>query len=164
MVHAPEGPDWIGLTAEVLPVDAVAQWLVLPSCGAIVTFAGTARDHAPGRPDVERLKYEAYEEPALRRMGEVALEARRRWPELGRLALLHRVGEVAISDAAVVVGASSAHRDAAFAAARWTIDAVKASVPIWKHETWSGGAQWGTDAQHLLTPSDVSGPPQDVSS
>jgi len=53
------------------------------------------------------------------------------------------------------VGASSPHRGEAFEAARWCIDAIKATVPIWKHETWGGGAEWGTDPQHLVEPADV---------
>ena len=53
------GDDWLGLTEEPLPVGAAADWAVLPSCGAIVLFSGTARDHAPGREGVELLDYEA---------------------------------------------------------------------------------------------------------
>jgi molybdopterin synthase catalytic subunit len=60
-----------------------------------------------------------------------------------RLAALHRVGELAIGDIAVVVAASAAHRDAAFAACRGALDGIKASAPIWKKE-WSpdGSALW----------------------
>ncbi len=157
VLTAPEGADWVGLSELPLPVVEVSSWLVLPSCGAVVTFSGTARDHAPGRNGVTELTYEAYEGPAIDRLVAVAAEARRRWTELGRIALLHRTGLVALGDAAVVVGVSSAHRAEAFDAARWCIDAVKASVPIWKHETWDGGASWGTDPQHLVAPEDVAG-------
>src|SRR5206468_2217019 len=123
------------------------DWAVRPDCGAVVLFSGTARDHAPGRPDVQRLAYEAYEEHAVPRLANVAAEARERWPMSGRVALLHRVGEVPIGESAVVVVVSAPHRPVAFAAARFCIDAIKASVPIWKHEAWNGGEDWGTDPQ-----------------
>jgi molybdopterin synthase catalytic subunit len=64
--------------------------------------------------------------------------------------LIHRVGVVPITESAVVVAVSAPHRDEAFLAARFGIDAIKASVPIWKHETWDGGESWGTDAQELV--------------
>jgi molybdopterin synthase catalytic subunit len=148
----PDGPTWVALSPTTLPVHVVADWLVTPSCGANVVFTGTARDHAPGRAGVERLEYEAYEGPAIERMEAVAAEARHRWPTVERLAILHRVGVVELGDAAVVVGASSAHRAEAFEAARFLIDTVKATVPLWKHETWEGGAGWGTDAQPIVAP------------
>lgn len=146
--HAPtEGDDWIGVLDAPLPVVAAQQWAVVPSCGGVVTFVGTVRDHAEGRPGVTGLTYEAYEEQAVARMAAVADEARARWPDLGRLVLVHRVGHLDVGDAAVVVVASAPHRDLAFSAARFAIDAVKASVPIWKKETWAGGEGWGTGAQ-----------------
>lgn len=125
------------------------SWAVLPRCGALVSFVGTVRDHADGRPGVTRLEYEAYEEEAEGRLAAVARGARRRWPQLGRLVLLHRVGGLEPTDASVVVVAGAPHRDEAFAAARWCIDTVKATVPIWKRETWEGGVGWGTDAHDL---------------
>ncbi len=60
--------------------------------------------------------------------------------------MLHRVGRLAVTEAAVVVVISAAHRDAAFDAARYCIDTLKATVPIWKKETWAEGSDWGTDA------------------
>ena len=68
------------------------------------------------------------------------------WPALGRIALLHRTGPLAVTDAAVVVVVSAPHRAEAFDAARFCIDTLKATVPIWKKETWAGGEDWGTDA------------------
>jgi len=141
---------WLGLSADPLPVAAVSDWVVRPDCGAVVVFSGTARDHAPGRPDVEVLEYEAYDEQVEPRLRAIAEEARTRWPALGRVALIHRVGVVPIGESAVVVAVSAPHRDDAFVAARFCIDAVKASVPIWKHETWAGGEAWGSDPHDLV--------------
>ena len=120
-------------------------------------FSGTARDHAPGRPGVELLEYEAYEEQAEPRLRAIAEEARVRWPTLGRIALIHRVGVVPVGESAVVVAVSAPHRDEAFVAARYCIDAVKASVPIWKHETWAGGEAWGNDTQDLVEANELGG-------
>lgn len=141
--------DWLGLTAAPLPVGAAADWAVLPSCGAVVLFSGTARDHAPGRDGVEQLEYEAYEEHVVPRLTEVVEKMRENWPTLGRAVLLHRVGVVPVGESSVVVVASSPHRPEAFAAARFGIDTLKASVPIWKRERWSDGESWGLEAQHI---------------
>lgn len=137
------------MSADELPVGAASAWVVLPRCGATVTFTGTARDHAAGRPDVQRLEYEAYEEAAVARLAALAAEARQRWPGLGRIALLHRTGVVDLGAAAVVVAVSAPHRGEAFEAARWAIDELKRTVPIWKRESWAGGESWGLEAQHL---------------
>jgi molybdopterin synthase catalytic subunit len=143
------GDDWVALSADPLPVEAASRWIVLPSCGATVTFTGTARDHAEGRPGVHRLEYEAYEGPAGARLEALCAEVRARWPEVGRVALLHRTGVVELGDAAVVVAVSAPHRGAAFEAARFAIDELKRTVPIWKRESWDGGQSWGLEAQHL---------------
>ena len=152
-----EGSTWVGLSARALPIGQATEWAVQPDCGALVLFSGTARDHAPGRSGVHRLEYEAYEVEVEPKLLAVAGEVRARWPEVGRLALLHRVGLVPIGEAAVVVVASAPHRAEAFAAARFGIDALKASVPIWKKESWDGGESWGLEAQHLVDVGDVRG-------
>jgi molybdopterin synthase catalytic subunit len=149
-VTAPEaGVDWVALSASPLPIAVASAWVVLPGCGATVTFTGTARDHAEGRPGVHRLEYEAYDEPALARLRAIATELRSRWPVIGRVALLHRTGVVELGDAAVVVAVSAPHREEAFEAARFGIDELKRTVPIWKRESWDGGESWGLEAQHL---------------
>jgi molybdopterin synthase catalytic subunit len=145
----PAGDTWIGLSAAALPVAEAAAWAVRPDCGGLVLFSGTARDHAEGRPEVQRLEYEAYEEQVVPRLADVAAEARVRWPVVGRIALLHRVGILEIGESAVVVAVSAPHRDEAFLAARFCIDTLKRSVPIWKRESWSGGESWGLEAQHI---------------
>lgn len=114
-----------------------------------MVFVGTVRDHAEGRPGVVELDYEAYAEVAERRLAEIVGAARRGWAGLGRVVALHRVGPLAVTEAAVVVAVSAPHRAEAFEAARHLIDTVKATVPIWKRETWQGGAGWGTAAQDV---------------
>jgi molybdopterin synthase catalytic subunit len=138
----PTTDDWVGLTAEALPVGRAVAWAERPHCGAVVLFTGTVRDHAEGRPGVSSLEYEAYEEEVLPRLKTIIEEARARWPVLGRVALLHRVGPLAVGDTAVLVAVSAPHRTEAFEAARFGIDTLKETVPIWKKETWDGGSDW----------------------
>ena len=107
-MHPPEVADlWIGLSEASLPLDRVLDWVGRPDCGGIVLFSGTARDHSEGRPGVTVLEYEAYEEQVAPRLEALAEEARVRWPDIGRVALLHRVGRVEIGESAVVAAVSA---------------------------------------------------------
>jgi molybdopterin synthase catalytic subunit len=141
--------DWVGVSAEPLPLDTARAWAELPWCGAVVLFSGTVRDHAEGRPGVSTLEYEAYEEEVEVRLTAIVAEARRRAPTLGRLVLLHRVGVLEVGEASVVVVASAPHRAEAFDAARFGIDTLKETVPIWKRETWAGGDGWAVNARPI---------------
>lgn len=145
----------------MLPVAAAYEWAVLPSCGAVVLFSGTVRDHADDgeqrRDGVQSLTYEAYDEQVDRSFTAIEAELRHRWPMVGRVALLHRVGTLALGDSAVVAVVSAPHRPEAFAAAQFAIDALKASAPIWKHEVWAEGADWGTGGTLPVAPSVVGG-------
>jgi molybdopterin synthase catalytic subunit len=142
----PSGDDWLALTDGELSVGDAYAWAVRPDCGAVVVFSGTVRDHAEGREGVEHLVYEAYEEAVVSRLAAIAAEARERWPVIGRIALLHRTGRLEVGESSVLVVVSTPHRPEAFEAARYAIDALKASVPIWKRETWREGTAWGTGA------------------
>ena len=144
-----DGDDWLALSDEPLPVADAYEWAVRPGCGAVVLFSGTVRDHAEGRPGVSQLEYEAYEEQVVPKLADIAAECRGRWPDVGRVALLHRVGPLEVGESSVVVVASAPHRPEAFEAARFGIDTLKATVPIWKRETWEGGVDWGTCAHDV---------------
>jgi molybdopterin synthase catalytic subunit len=146
-----DGDDWVALTAASLTVDLAQQWAAIPAAGAVVAFLGVVRDHAEGRTGVEAMTYEAYEQPAVRAMHEIAALVRRRWPAVARIALLHRIGELGLGEVSVAVVVSSAHRDVAFEAARFAIDTLKESVPIWKQEHWSGRSDWAVE-QHAIRP------------
>jgi molybdopterin synthase catalytic subunit len=144
-----DSEDWLALTPSVLPVGAIYDWAVRPDCGAVVVFSGTVRDHADGRDDVVALTYEAYDEQVVPRFGAIVAEVRARWPDTGRVAVLHRLGRLELGESSVVVAVSSPHRGEAFDAARFAIDSLKHSVPIWKQEHWSEGSDWGTRAQPI---------------
>lgn len=146
----PTGDTWTALVEGTVPVEAASSWVVLPSCGAVVVFSGTARDHSTGRAEVSRLEYEAYEEQVVPRLDALVAEARNRWPEIERVAVIHRIGVVPVTESAVVVAVSAPHRSDAFEAARFAIDTLKGTVPIWKKETWADGESWGLEPQHIL--------------
>jgi molybdopterin synthase catalytic subunit len=145
----PDARDWVVLTNEPLPTTAAIEWATVPTAGAVVMFAGVVRDHAEGRTGVVGMTYEAYEGPAVRALGGIVDEIRRRWPDVTRIALLHRTGELQLSETSVVVVVSAPHRAVAFDAAEFAIDTLKESVPIWKQEHWSGGSDWAVE-QHEI--------------
>ena len=143
------GHDWCALTEDPLPVGAIYDWCVQPQCGAIVVFSGVVRDHAEHRTGVTLIEYEAYESQVVPRLETIVAEIRRQWPDAGRVAILHRVGPLALGESSVVVGVSTPHRASAFAAAEFGIDSLKATVPIWKREFWDGGSDWGLAATDI---------------
>jgi len=145
----PPGDTWLAITISEPPIDAAYRWTVQPDCGAVVLFSGTARDHSEGRPDVSQLAYEAYEEHLIDRFAGLVGEIRSQWPQVRRVCIMHRVGVVPIGESTVVVVASSPHRDVAFEAARFGIDRLKATAPIWKREVWADGESWGLDAREI---------------
>lgn len=127
-----------------LSVDEVRGAVMDPGAGGIALFAGAVRNHDHGR-DVVRLSYSAHPSAGaqLRRVCEkVAAEF-----DVSALAAVHRVGELAVGDLAVVVAVSCPHRAEAFAACRALIDELKRSVPVWKEQLFSGGdSEWVNSA------------------
>lgn len=137
-VPVPENPNqWIALTDDVLPVEAVSPFLTDAASGGICIFVGTTRQWTRGQ-ETRTLYYEAYEAMALKEMQALCASARKQWV-LNRVVLLHRLGEVGIGEASVCVGTSAAHRVDAFAATRYLIDTLKIDVPIWKREFYADG-------------------------
>lgn len=145
----PSDDDRVELTSTAIDAGALGAWASTPDAGAVVVFSGTVRDHAPGRDGMTSLTYEAYDEAAVRRMAEVVDDVRTRWPDVRRVAAVHRTGTLAVGEVAVVVVVSAPHRGSAFAAAAHAIDTLKATVPLWKKETWADGEAWGTDARPI---------------
>ena len=102
--------DWLLLSDDVLPVADAYDWAVQPSCGAVVLFSGTVRNHAEGRDGVESLTYEAYDDQVVARFAEIVAETRRRWPDTGRIAIHHRTGRLELTESSVVTVVSAPHR------------------------------------------------------
>jgi molybdopterin synthase catalytic subunit len=120
-----------------------------PGFGACVLFSGLARDHSRGK-QVERLEYEAYEAMLQPEMALLFTRCRETFGDPDgkqrdkrlRMLVVHRTGPVAIGEAAVVIAVASPHRDAAFLACRFLIDELKATLPVWKRESYQGGEAW----------------------
>lgn len=148
----PGDRDWVGLFDAPLPADEATAWVTLPGSGAVVSFQGVVRDHSEGRPGVTGITYEAYPEQAQVRLHAVVSALRDRWPSVDRVVLLHRVGDLAVGEASVVVVVSGAHRPEAFEAARFGIDTIKETVPIWKREHWAGGSDWAECGHDVAAP------------
>ena len=130
----------IAVRESELSVDEVRAAVADPAAGGIALFAGTVRDtdHDQG---VTGLSYSAHPSAAaeLRRVAEAIAG---KYPVIG-IAAVHRVGDLAIGDLAVVLAVSCPHRAEAFDACRDLIDILKASVPIWKHQRFDDGtAEW----------------------
>jgi len=130
----------IAVRESELSVDEVRAAVADPAAGGIALFAGAVRDtdHERG---VTGLSYSAHPSAAdeLRRAAEVIAE---KYPVIG-IAAVHRVGDLAIGDLAVVLAVSCPHRAEAFDACRDLIDILKASVPIWKHQRFDDGTtEW----------------------
>jgi molybdopterin synthase catalytic subunit len=123
-----------------LSVDEVRGIVADPRAGGIALFAGAVRDHDHGR-DVRQLAYSAHPSAAAelhRACEKVATEF-----DVCALAAVHRVGELAVGDLAVVAAVSCPHRAEAFSACRALIDELKHSVPIWKHQLFADGeSEW----------------------
>ena len=107
------------------------------NCGATVQFLGTVRDHHAGR-TVTGIRYHAYRPLAEAQLARLESACVRRF-EIERCAIAHAVGELRVGDASVAIACWSAHREQAFAACRWAIDTLKATVPIWKQERYADG-------------------------
>ena len=131
----------IRITYEPIGAEEAMEFISDPGAGGTCVFLGTVRDRSEAG-QVTGLTYEAWEELAERRLGEVADEMFAGWP-LRKVALLHRIGELTIGQVSVVVACSAAHRAEAFEACRHGIERLKQDVPIWKKEHLiSGESSW----------------------
>lgn len=123
-----------------LDVNRVYKELSHAQSGGICVFIGTVRDITKGE-EVVSLDFETYEAMALKEMRKIADKAIEKW-HLNKVVIRHAVGLKKIEDPVVVIGASSAHRDACFSACRFMIDTLKETVPIWKKESFKNKSVW----------------------
>src|SRR3954463_2920336 len=135
------------------PIDTVAlrEELANPESGGYTSFEGWVRNHNEGH-QVSRLEYEAFEPLAVKEGERIVAEAIKRFG-IERAACVHRVGDLAIGEMAVWVGASARHRDEAFRACRYIIDEVKHRVPIWKKEHYENGDSGWVNCERCAAPS-----------
>ena len=128
-----------GIVDEAIDVEELIEWATNPGTGAVVTFTGTVRDHSPGLREVVAIDYEVFERAARTRLQDLGTRALETFTGVGRIALIHRQGRVALGEGSVWVVVSAAHRAQAFEAATYCIDLLKETVPVWKQELTADG-------------------------
>ena len=122
------------------PIDVADLLAAVQSAerGGTCVFLGTVRNDS----DVTGIDYSAYEVMTLEEIERMLAEAHERWPE-SRVMLQHRLGLIPVGEASIAIAAAAPHRDAAFAACRYVIEAVKQRLPIWKKELrGDGSGKW----------------------
>jgi molybdopterin synthase catalytic subunit len=138
------------VTVKPIDLNELVRFVGDPEAGAIATFIGTTRNNNEGR-RVIALDYDGYPEMAEKELARIGEDAKMKWP-ICRMAIVHRLGPVQITEASVIIAVSAGHRDAAFAACRFAIEEIKKTVPIWKKEVYEGGEVWiGTQTGRPLS-------------
>jgi len=129
------------LTREPIDYHALTESVRDPHSGAVALFLGTVRD-LTGDEVTVFLDYEAYGPMAEKKLAEIEADVRRRW-KVGNVAMIHRLGRLAVGDVSVAVAVSTPHRAEAFEACRFAVDTLKELVPIWKKENAPDGTgEW----------------------
>jgi MoaE-MoaD fusion protein len=124
------GADRIKIQREAIDVESVVDSVRRPDAGAVVLFLGTVRSDR----SVRALDYEVYRPMAMKQMTRIADETKAKFGAL-EIAIVHRLGRIAVGIPSVAIAVSAAHRAEAFAACEWAMDQVKQIVPIWKTES-----------------------------
>jgi|ACXJ01.1.fsa_nt_gi molybdopterin synthase catalytic subunit len=131
----------ISVQKEKIEVADTIESLRTPEAGAIVTFQGTVRRFS-GDIEVTRLYYEAYREMAVKSIKQIADEAKERFGIID-YSIIHRIGNIDLTEDSVIVSVSSEHREEAFSACKFIIDRIKIETPIWKKDiAVTGEATW----------------------
>lgn len=141
--------DYLELKNDELNLGEITDQVGSADCGAISLFIGkyltftylfkffkkiyegTTRDNMHGR-KVTRLEYEAYDSMALKEMKKICNKIRETWPSVKNIAIYHRLGEVQIKKASIIIAISSPHRKDSLEAVNFCINEVKRTVPVWK--------------------------------
>jgi molybdopterin synthase catalytic subunit len=139
-------PTHFAVMVDEVELALIHHRLNAPDVGAIVTFTGSVRGQTnrSGHPTTTvHLEYEAYEEMALGKMAQIAVEIWDRWPLVKGVAIIQRIGKLNIGETTTVVACAAGHRDqGAFEAARYGIDRLKEIVPVWKKEVGQDRSVW----------------------
>lgn len=135
-----DSADVVRLVRQPIPAQEIVEALKAPEDGALVVFDGFVRDNFKGQKTLY-LEYEAYEAMAWAKIREIVAQMHQKFA-IRRVAIVHRLGRLEIGETSVLIAVASAHRAAAFDACRYAIDTLKRTVPIWKKESFVGGAVW----------------------
>jgi molybdopterin synthase catalytic subunit len=128
------------LTDSEIDARALVRSVMRPEDGACVVFEGVVRNHHDGHA-VDSIFYDAYRPMAEKEMDKVVRGVRSEFPAVA-IAVVHRLGELGIGDASIVIVCTSPHRAEAYEASRAVIDRIKKTVPIWKKERGPAGEEW----------------------
>ena len=128
------------ITEEPIRPELVIEEVNRDAFGAVVSFVGVVRGYQEGR-RILYLEYDAYKEMAERKIKQIADEIGSRWEPVD-VAILHRIGRLAVGEIIVVIAVGAPHRKEAFAACQYAIDRLKEIVPIWKKEVGEEGEAW----------------------
>ncbi len=137
------------IVKEPIDVSRVIEAVVDRNAGAIVTFIGTVRELTKGKKTLY-LEYEAYESMAQKKLEQIGAEIKQQFPN-AKVAIVHRIGRLEITDTAVVIAVSTPHRADAYEANRYAIERIKEMVPIWKKEHWEDGSLWIGNQQETIS-------------
>ncbi|NMP22118.1 molybdenum cofactor biosynthesis protein MoaE [Sulfobacillus harzensis] len=138
--------DIFRVQKDPINVDEALKAISDPAAGGQALFLGTVRNNFEGRASLG-LFYEAYRELAEKEMARIGREIKDEFGAL-HVAMVHRVGDLALTETAVVVAVSTPHRAEAFKACQAGIDRIKERVPIWKKERWADGqTAWHRDPE-----------------
>ena len=122
------------LTHAPISVDSLLREVQSPARGGTCVFLGTVRTDD----DVTAIEYSAYDAMAIGEIERILAEAHDRWSDAG-VTLQHRLGTIPVGEASIAIVAAAPHRDAAFGACRYVIEAVKKRLPVWKKEIHADG-------------------------
>jgi molybdopterin synthase catalytic subunit len=143
-------PERVALLDGALDPGAIEAAVCDSRCGATVLFVGRVRGEHRGRA-VTGIRYHAYRPLAAQRLAAIAAELEAAEPGLA-VAIHHRLGELAVGEASVVVAVGAPHRDAAWRASRQAVERLKREVPIWKLERYADGSTAWREDEPLLAP------------
>jgi molybdopterin synthase catalytic subunit len=130
----------IKVTREDFSVDEVVASIRSGGMGVIVTFLGTVRNNSKGR-DVDRIEIQVYEEMAVKQLQEIRVEAIEKF-NVDEVAIVHRYGNLKVSENIMMIAVGAGHRPEAFEACRYVLETIKEKVPLWKKEFTPEGDYW----------------------
>jgi molybdopterin synthase catalytic subunit len=128
------------ITKKPIDISRVIESVRDKSSGAIAVFVGTVRDGGNGQ-EVIGMYYESYDKMAKLILEEIENQVKLKW-KVSKFLVVHRIGNLNIADISVAVAISARHRKEAFGACKYTMEAIKRKVPIWKKEVTAYGSFW----------------------
>ena len=130
----------IKVIREKFSVDEVIAAIRTGDMGAIVTFLGSVRNNSQGR-DVERIEIQVYEMMAFKQLQSIREEAMKKF-NVNEVAIVHRYGNLNVSENIMMIAVGAGHRPEAFNACRYILETIKEKVPLWKKEFTPDGDYW----------------------